>query len=543
MKINDLSKITTPPTPKRYYLAYLRKSSESEDRQVQSIDDQRKIVIPLVQERRLELLETFEESKSAKAPGRTELNRMIKLIESRDDIKGVICWKLNRLSRNPVDTGTLQWLLQTGKIEEIITPSKTYTEVDSDFIMAVEGAQANRFIRDLREDTWRGMKSKLERGMAPVLAVPGYKNDTTKKQGERDIIADPVQFPLMRKLFDLALTGDYSVTKLFETAKQMGIKNGRGKPISRSRMDELMHNVFYTGKFVYDGQIYDGIHKPMLSTPEFELLQEIFSDPSRPRPSKHEHPLPRLVKCVCGRSLVFEPKTKIYKNGKSQTFMYLRCNRHYYHSNPNCPKSAINLDDFNQQVVEQLGRVKISPRLIEWGIARLNEKNEEKRAVRDAEHKAIKENYDGVVRKLENLLQLKLSPLNSNGSMLSDGEYAAERSKLLAERDKLHSQLESLNDDREEWAKLAVSVFNFAARAQERYQKGDWETRRDICRIFGTSLVLNGKTLEVQPRTPFVYIREALESSEPEQIPMDQEYMPLYAPEPSNGVVYGSRTR
>ena len=72
-----------------------------------------------------------------------------------------------------------------GRIEEIITPSKTYYEVDSDFIMAVEGAQAQRFIRDLREDTMRGVNSKLNKGIAPILAPPGYRNCVEKRQGEK----------------------------------------------------------------------------------------------------------------------------------------------------------------------------------------------------------------------------------------------------------------------------------------------------------------------------------------------------------------------
>jgi hypothetical protein len=308
-------------------------------------------------------------------------------------------------------------------------------------------------------------------------------------------------------------------------------------------MDELMHSIFYTGRFIYDSQIYDGIHKPMLSIQEYELLQEIFADPSRPRPSKNEHPLPRLVKCVCGRSLVFEPKTKTYKNGKAQTFMYLRCNRPHYSPDPNCSRSSINLHDLNTQIIEQLGTIKISPKLIEWGINRLNERNNEKLEIRNAQYSSIKDSYDGVVQRLENLLQLKLSPMNSSGNMLSDTEYVDQRTKLITERDELHSQLESLNENREDWAKLAVSVFNFAAKAQERYQNGDWEARRDICRIFGTGLVLNGKKLEVQPRTPFIYIQDALQNIEPNEVAMNQSNVPVYASQPSIGVVYGSRTR
>lgn len=539
--VNDMSKmIPMHQMAKKYYLTYLRKSSEAEDAQVQSIDDQRKALVPLTKEKGLEVLETFSESRSAKAPGRTEFNRMIQLIKERDDIKGIICWKLNRLSRNPVDSGVLQWLLQDRKIDEIVTPSKTYLETDSDFIMAIEGAQANRFIRDLREDTWRGTKSKIEKGIAPLLAVPGYKNDKTKDQGKRDIIIDQIQFSLMRKIFDIALTGKYSITRLYEEAREMGLKTNRGKEISRSRMAELMKDVFYIGKFVYAGQTYDGIHTPMLTQQEFELLQDIFSSRTRPRPSKHTHPLPDgMIKCVCGRSLVFEPKVRKYKNGKTQDFLYLRCNRHNYHPSAICPKSAINMDDLSKQIVEKLATIKISPDLIEWGVKRLNEKNLEKQNVRVAEFKAIKNNYDDVVTRLDNLLQLKLSPLNIKGSLLSDTEYAEQRVNLLKERDKNHGLLESLDKDREDWSELAVGVFNFAARAIVRYEKGDLETRRDICRIFGTSLILNGKKLEVLPRTPFVYIKEAIESSELNKMPVNSQNMAIHAFEDTIGVEDG----
>ncbi len=526
---------------KRYYLVYLRKSSESEERQVQSIEDQKKEIKPIIENRSLEILEAFEESKSAKAPGRTEFDRMAKLISEREDIKGIVCWKLNRLSRNPVDTGALQWLLQSKKIEEIVTPSKTYTEIDSDFIMAVEGAQANRFIRDLKEDTWRGMKSKIEKGMAPVLAVPGYLNDKTKDQGKKDIIVNPVQFPLMRKLFDMALTGNYSITDLYEYADKMGIRTNRGKKISHSRMAELLKDIFYVGKFVYGGQTYDGIHKPMLTIPEFELLQEIFSKGDRPRPSIHNNPYSGdLVRCVCGRSLSLDPKIKTYKNGKSQEFVYLRCNRPHYQPNSVCPRSSINIKDLENQIHEQLGTIRISPDLIKWGIGRLNEKNLDKQKAREAENLTIKQAYDRVVAQLDNLLQLKLSPNNVNGSLLSDLEYAEKRVILLKERDKYNVQHESLDKNREDWAQMAVAVFNFAARAQERFATGDLETKRDICKIFGTSLILNNKKLEVLPRTPFVLIKDALTVTEPNKMPMYSSEMAIHASEDNFGVVYGS---
>ncbi len=50
------------------YFLYARKSSESEDRQVQSIDDQMNRLKKLATDNNLEVIEILTESKSAKKP-------------------------------------------------------------------------------------------------------------------------------------------------------------------------------------------------------------------------------------------------------------------------------------------------------------------------------------------------------------------------------------------------------------------------------------------------------------------------------------------
>lgn len=273
---------------KNVYVMYCRKSSEAEDRQVESIEDQKKILKELAREKNLRIVKTITEAKSAKAPGRQGFNELMALIESRNDIKGILCWKLNRLFRNPKDEGSIRWMLSSKVIDEIVTPHKTYYEADSDFILAVEGAQAQRFIKDLREDTQRGIDSKIEKGFAPVLAPPGYKNNIEKRQGEKDISPHPLYFTLMRKLFEEALTGNFTLQGLATKAKKMGIKNSRSKEISKSQMAKIVRNPFYTGRFIYGGKLYQGVHQAMLTDDEFDLLQDILSGRSRPRKIRHD---------------------------------------------------------------------------------------------------------------------------------------------------------------------------------------------------------------------------------------------------------------
>src|SRR4051812_32468227 len=96
---------------------YARKSTESEDRQIQSLTDQLTALQALAQRESLRIDEVYEESRSAKAPySRPEFQRLIKNIEA-GRIRGVFTWSINRLSRNPVDGGIIAYLLQTGKLE------------------------------------------------------------------------------------------------------------------------------------------------------------------------------------------------------------------------------------------------------------------------------------------------------------------------------------------------------------------------------------------------------------------------------------------
>jgi len=61
------------------YFIYCRKSTESEDRQVLSIESQRRELDKIfIQKERFEIIETFEEAYSAKSPGRPVFDSMIK---------------------------------------------------------------------------------------------------------------------------------------------------------------------------------------------------------------------------------------------------------------------------------------------------------------------------------------------------------------------------------------------------------------------------------------------------------------------------------
>ena len=127
------------------YLLYARKSSESEDRQVASIKSQIDVLTEMAKKEGLKIIDIISEAKSAKAPGRSEFNEMLARIH-KGEAQGIICWKLDRLARNPVDGGSINWMLQEGVIKHIKTHERSYYPTDNVLMMSVEFGMANQFI-------------------------------------------------------------------------------------------------------------------------------------------------------------------------------------------------------------------------------------------------------------------------------------------------------------------------------------------------------------------------------------------------------------
>ena len=94
---------------KKFFL-YARKSTDTEERQVRSIDDQIAELKELAKKENLEVVKIFIEKQTAKKPGRPIFNEMLSRIE-KGEAEGILAWHPDRLARNSVDGGKIIWLL------------------------------------------------------------------------------------------------------------------------------------------------------------------------------------------------------------------------------------------------------------------------------------------------------------------------------------------------------------------------------------------------------------------------------------------------
>jgi site-specific DNA recombinase len=491
------------------YFMYCRKSSEGEERQVQSIDDQQERLVELAERMNIKVVKVFKEAKSAKAPGkRIVFEEMLERIE-KGEANGILCWKIDRLSRNPVDSGKIQWLLQKNILECIQSYDRRYLPSDNALILSVESGVANQYIIDLRKNSMRGTERKLKLGWRPGVAPLGYLN-TKNYEGLGVIISDPERYDLVRKMWDLMLTGTYSVPQVLEVANdEWGFRTRKtrklgGKKLGQSGLYRIFTNDFYTGDFTYSGKEWHGEHEPMISLDEFDRVQRILGRKGKPRPKTHSFAFTGFIRCgECDCAITAEKKTKYIKStGKTKSYTYYRCTRRK--QDVNCSqRSCLREEKLEEQMDTALSQITILPEFRDWALDVLGKEHTKEVSNRTKIFETQQKSYNAAQNRLDKLTDMRL------GDLLTDDEYVQKRDVIKKEIKKLKQNLDHTETRAEEWLKLTEQTFDFATYARIHFQNGDLQTKKQIMMALGSNSTIKEGKLSIEPNPWFIPIKNA----------------------------------
>ncbi len=500
---------------------YARKSTEDKGKQVQSIGDQVGIMSKKATSLGIKLKKAniIKEEKSAKTPGnRPEFDRLIKRIR-RGEIDAIICWQINRLSRNPAESGVLQQLLQDGLIKCIITNDKVYLPSDNAIIFSVEASMSNQYVRELMVNVRRGMYSRADKGWFPGVPPIGYVNFHDPLQG-KIIIADPERWALVRKMWDWMLSGMYNASEIARKAdKELGLKTVQrkqtgGMALSVAGVYAMFHNPFYRADFIYGGKLYHGNHPAMVTPEEFDRVQSLIAVSNRHRPTvmaeyDYFNVYRGLVECgECGYIITYARKVRHYKNGESQYFEYCYCTdrrKDYTCSN----KQKIKPASMNKLIRDELKKYTIMDDFFQYACKYLNEWNDEQEADLEKLHKAQGKAIKAVETELYGLQRMLYT------GRCSEAFFDAKSSKL--ERQLKDPQTSSTKQqERSRQAReRARQFFNFARYAKEDFESDSDERKRAVLAGLNERLVYMDGQVFIKPikyLQPVVDTKAAMEA-------------------------------
>ena len=473
---------------------YCRKSSESEDRQILSIDAQEaEIRRAFGNHADIEIIAVYRESYSAKAPGRPVFNDMLARIE-RGEADAIIAWHPDRLARNSVDGGHIVYLLDRGQLQDLKFATFTFeNNPQGKFMLAITFGYSKYYVDSLSQNVKRGNRAKIEQGWRPNMAPIGYRNDRESKT----IVKDPEHYPYVRKIYEHMLTGVYTVSQIVKIANdEWGYRTPKrkrmgGGPLRPSTAYNMLANPFYAGYILWGGQLHPGKHEPVVSLAEFERVQELLGRPCRPKAVRRTFAYTGLIRCgACGLQVTAEHKVNRY----GSHYVYYHCTR--VHRTPACMQPSIEAAALDAQIRSHLRALTIPEAVHRWLLQQLGAAKTDR--VRDHEvHVHGLERTEAAIRsQISNLTDLRVRGL------IDDDEFCERRRALQGD---LYGIQEKLRE-----AHIAPVAFEpekilvmFRYRAISWFDSGDCEARRMILQILGSNPTLKDKKLSIQAKNPF----------------------------------------
>jgi len=348
-------------TPVRYCL-YARKSTESDEKQVMSIDSQIKEMLDLAKKENLEIADIRKESHSAKDSGqRPVYNQIIEDIK-KGIFSGILTWAPDRLSRNAGDLGALVDLMDQKLLIEIRTYGQKFINSPNEkFLLTILGAQGKLENDQKSVNVQRGLRAKCQQGLWPAMAPTGYLNEKrTDRKGY--VLIDPKRAPVIKQMFEKVANEQLSGRKVCRWLKDdLDFKTKNGKNLSLANIYRLLKTTFYYGMFEYprgSGNFYTGRHSSIISKDLFDRVQQQLSIESHIRENNKEFAFTKLLKCgLCGSGITADEKFKKLKDGSTKRYIYYGCTRS---KNLYCKCGYIREEELINQFIKIINKVNIN---------------------------------------------------------------------------------------------------------------------------------------------------------------------------------------
>ena len=467
----------------------MRKSTEREDRQVLSIQSQIIEMQEIAERENLNVIEILEESKSAKEPGRPIFNSMVEKFK-KGEADGILCWKIDRLARNPVDEGIIKWYLQKNIIKQIKTFDRDYDPEDNVVIASIEFSMANQYIRDLSKNVKRGIAQKIRRGEYPASPPIGYLiNDKTKR-----LLIDKKNWQYIKSAFKLYATGLYSIKQLEKKLYTDGLRSPYGNLFHNSSIHRMLTNPIYYGWFAWKGQIHKGVHPSIISKDLFDKVQEVlFPRMHLKRDNKLEFTFRGFMTCgECGLKITAE-------NKKGHT--YYRCTKSK--GVKNCSQKYIREEDLLKEIDKHLAKLRFDEETIDLIIKATKESS-----IKDLDYQAEAQ------KKNNSLLDRNKSMQSSLVEKFIDNKIPEEiYNNKLAEFKNKEAGLEGIIKSSDENYKNVFEKIELTARftklALKIFKKGNPDIKKEVISIISSNIEIKDKKIaKFTLSEPFCWLME-----------------------------------
>jgi site-specific DNA recombinase len=471
--------------PAKSYFSYVRVSTQRQGEHGTSLAEQQAAIERYSRRFNLSIVKQFEERETAAKLGRPVFLEMLRALKM-GKASGLVIHKIDRSARNLKDWADLGALIDKGIEVHFANESLDLNSRGGRLSADIQAVVAADYIRNLREETKKGIYGRLRQGLYPFPAPLGYLN---RGKGNPKTL-DLVRAPLVKQTFEFYAGGSCGLNALVEKMYELGLKSKTGRKLSRNGLVSILKNPFYMGliKIESTGELFAGRHQPLVPKSLFDEVQLVFAGKRVKKKTRHFFMFRRLISCKkCGRLLIAE---------KQKRYVYYRCQTRI------CPQKTMREDEIEQKLLDIFEKLQLTGE--EYQFLR-----EEAEKYRDEEPQRIESAKKQLSMEVENI-KIRLAKLaDAYVDEVFDREtYLVKKNELVLREREIKEKIESLSVDEADYFQKFREFLELVKSAYLSYKIASGEEKREMVQIAFSNFQVEGKSLLIKLEKPFEIVLE-----------------------------------
>ncbi|MGD9116130.1 MAG: recombinase family protein, partial [Dehalococcoidia bacterium] len=428
----------------------------------------------------------FVFSESAGHKIRKKFDEMVEYVKTNDDIKTIIAYRVDRITRNFRDAVLIDELrLNHDKeihfvYDRLVIGKNTMGRDIQDWDLKV--FLAKQYLNRLKEDAANSASYMLRKGLLPGKAPYGYRN-VTQENKRKWVVTEPFEASVVRQMYEWYGSGCFSMLEV-----RNKLKEDFEVDFSKGFVDFILKNPFYCGSILYNGKEYPHNYECIVTKELFDEVQRIKAGYGK----KHfkfaglPYLYRGLIKCAdCGCMITPEKK-----KGK---YVYYHCTE--YHGKHGA--QWVREEELTEQFARLYKSIQIPKSVVEEITATLRKSHRDKTQF----HRTMLESYQREYQKYETRIE-KMYEDKLDGS-ITESEYNKKLKGFRAKQKEIYSKIASLRIADEEYYLTSEYLLQLANRAYDLFMSSEAEEKRQLLQLTLQNLELDGKKVNFELVKPF----------------------------------------
>ena len=479
---------------------FARVSSEDQARGGISLGLQTEAIKKYCEQEGLALVKAWEVTETASfSDERAKFKAVLKEFSSAGDVQHLIFYKVDRSNRNSWDHARLEELVK--KHDKHLHAALDHFHLHKDATPSewdrfdMMGLFARSETRHLSARVKSCITQQTKQGHWSYKAPPGYR-----KLPKAGIEIDSVQGPLVRRLLELAATGNYSLDVLTDEAGRLGILY-QGTPLSRSAVHRWMVDPVFAGPFYSKGTLVTNFqHTPLISWETHQQILNRLGDGRRTE-KKIRDPQPLAGIFTCGKC-------------SGQISFYRVKGKYSYGFCSSCKRAKKRQPHIEQgeALVQMEPLVKsfaLTPEVGTLLKSWLEDEQGSQGETLSAKKGALEQRLSQIKQKLRRAFDAL------SESVVDDETYRAQTETWRREKEKVEIELNGLErgENQEKWDRV-LGAFKLAEVSETIWEAATPREKAKLAKTVCSNLALNDGTIEFSLAFPFDVLAKSKQNND-----------------------------